>query len=98
ILKTLDNVAATNASVYLLEGSVAQELNDLAAAEVAYRKALKIDPNQPMVKNNLAYTLLLRGGDVKEAKLLAEQAVAEHHSISAYQDTLARIYSKQGNF
>jgi tetratricopeptide (TPR) repeat protein len=50
-----------------------------------------------MARNNLAYTLLRRGGDLQEAKSLAERAVAELPNSSAYQDTLARIYARMGN-
>ncbi|HSV13171.1 MAG TPA: tetratricopeptide repeat protein, partial [Tepidisphaeraceae bacterium] len=48
-------------------------------------------------RNNLAYTVLRRGGDLKEAKALAERAVADAPSNSAYQDTLARIYARLGD-
>ncbi len=83
--------------VYLLLGSVDQSLNDLPGAEAAYRKALEMDPGQSMARNNLAYAILLHGGDLNEARQLAEKAVADVPGNSAYQDTLARIYAKTGN-
>jgi tetratricopeptide (TPR) repeat protein len=97
LLKPLVDTGDPTANICFLYGSVAQQLNDLPAAEAAYRKALQIDQNQSMARNNLAYTLLRRGGDLQEAKSLAERAVADVPSSSAYQDTLARIYARMGN-
>jgi predicted Zn-dependent protease len=99
LLKPLADGPAAIAGAQLLYGSVAQLLNDLPTAESAYRAALpKADASDlPMLRNNLAYTILLRDGDLTEARKLAESAIADAPANSAYQDTLARIYARQGD-
>lgn len=98
LLQPLANDAANPSVAVLLSfGSLAQELNDLPTAEAAYRKALLLDPRQPSAKNNLAYAILLRKGDLKEAATLAQEAVTAAPGNSSFQDTLARVHARSGN-
>jgi tetratricopeptide (TPR) repeat protein len=99
LLKPLIDGPAAIPTAQLLYGSIAQLLGDLPGAESAYRAAMKTAgaADLPMLRNNLAYTILLRDGDLGEARQLAESAVAAAPTRSAYQDTLARIYARLGD-
>jgi tetratricopeptide (TPR) repeat protein len=99
LLKPLIDGPTAIPTAQLLYGSIAQLLGDLPSAESAYRAAMKAAgaADLPMLRNNLAYTILLRDGDLGEARQLAESAVAAAPTRSAYQDTLARIYARLGD-
>lgn len=87
-----------SAQVWCMLGSVQQALNDLPAAEIAYRKSLELDPRLSTARNNLADALLIGGGDLNEAKALVEQAVTDSPDNSAFNDTLARIQARTGDW
>jgi tetratricopeptide (TPR) repeat protein len=86
---------------WLIYASSVAGTGDTAAAEQAYRQALKVDPNNAIAENNLADLLRKRGdaASLKEAQALVVQAIANHpddpNSVSFF-DTLARILVKQG--
>lgn len=86
----------TTATVNLLAGSIAENLSDADEAIADYRRALQLDPNQPVAQNNLAYLLLTKGQDLDEARQLAERAVAAAPADPNYYDTLAHVYDKAG--
>jgi Flp pilus assembly protein TadD len=54
----------------LLRGAVADRAGDVKTAEDCYRRGLSPAPDQPDALNNLAYLVLLRGGDLDEAQKL----------------------------
>jgi tetratricopeptide (TPR) repeat protein len=97
-LLPLSQRSNASAQVWSMLGSAQQALNNLPDAQTAYRKALQLDPGLSMARNNLAYALLISGGDLNEAKTLAEQAVADSPRNSAFNDTLARIHAKTGDW
>lgn len=62
------------------------------AAENSYRTALKAAPGHPGARNNLAMTILARGGGLEEAEALAREALAQPGALRPYiLDTLAHI-------
>jgi tetratricopeptide (TPR) repeat protein len=66
-----------------------------AEAKQVYEAALKVDPSNGSVLNNLAYLLVEHGGDVEQAltyALRAKQALPDMGEIT---DTLAWIYLKK---
>jgi predicted Zn-dependent protease len=76
-------------------------VNDAADAEHAYRQILKLDPNQPVVQNNLADLLRTKGdaASLQEAESLARSAIAingDTASSAGIYDTLARVLLKEG--
>ena len=74
--------------------SMDSDAGDYASAEDLYRRALKMNENIPDALNNLAYLVLQRNGDLKEAKTFATRAIALAPNVGAYHDTLARIDEK----
>lgn len=67
-------------------------------AEAYYRRALRHDPENPLLRNNLAWTLLLQGRAPEEAEALAREALAADVRLAPYvQDTLALLAKRRGD-
>jgi tetratricopeptide (TPR) repeat protein len=64
-------------------------------ALTAYRDAMKIDPNNPVVLNNLAYLMTTTGGDLDEALSLATRAKQQLPNFTEVSDTIGWIYIKK---
>lgn len=67
-------LGTNNAGIFLLRGDFYSRQRDYDAALFEYRRALRIEPDNPVTNNNLAYYILLTGGDVNEALKAAELA------------------------
>lgn len=65
------------------------------AAEESYRGVLKLDPNNAVAMNNLAYLLSENGGDLDEALSLAQQARKAQPGLTEISDTLGWILLKK---
>jgi Tfp pilus assembly protein PilF len=66
-------------------------------AERLYHRALKQDPHQPQVLNNLGWLYMVQGIKMKEAEALIRQALLEDPDRKPYYlDTLAELYLKEG--
>jgi tetratricopeptide (TPR) repeat protein len=74
----------------LLEGTGRPEL-----ALPIYEQILKLDPNQPVALNNLAYILAQRGLDPDRALDLAQKAADKAKDSAEIQDTLGWTYLKK---
>ena len=77
----------------LAEKKIAADAND---AIKLYQDALKLDENNSVVLNNLAY-LLTQEGQLDEAAGLAKRAFELNPNSPAVVDTYAQIQVKQGN-
>ena len=64
-------------------------------AERAYRETLALQPDNALVKNNLAYLLAEKGGNLDDALRLAQEASRQQPGNSALADTLAYIYIRK---
>ncbi len=64
-------------------------------ALAAYRDAMKIDPNNPIVLNNLAYLMTSTGGNLDEALTLAQRAKQQLPNYTEVSDTIGCIYIKK---
>ena len=70
-------------------------LGKRAQALTTYRDAMKIDPNNPVVLNNLAYLLTSTGGNLDEALTLAQRAKQQLPNLYEVSDTIGWIYIKK---
>lgn len=61
-----------------------------------YEQLLVLEPGNPLVLNNLAYSLVMEGVDIKRARQLAESAVLKEPDNGVYLDTLGWILYRQG--
>jgi tetratricopeptide (TPR) repeat protein len=81
-----------NASGFAILGTLEEARGDQTKAEDFYKKALQIEPDQPVAANNLAYMMLTRGGNVDVALNLAQVARRAMPNSSNAADTLAWAY------
>jgi len=61
------------------------------SSDFCYERALQIDPRNPFVCNNYAYSLVLRGKDLQRARQLSSTALESEPNNAAYLDTYAWI-------
>lgn len=78
-------------------GVLQDRLGRTQDAIASYRKALKKNPNDPTVANNLAFLLAETGGDLNEALQLATQVNRSTAASPSARDTLAWVEFKQGH-
>jgi Flp pilus assembly protein TadD len=62
----------------------------------ALRESVKLQPDMPVLMNNLAWHLAEVGANLDEAQALAQHAVQIDPSNSAFSDTLGVVYLKAG--
>ncbi len=67
-------------------------------AEVVFRKALELAPDQPQVLNSLGYSVLERGENYEEALAMIERAVAQRPEAGYIIDSLAWGYFLAGRY
>ncbi|HUO87502.1 MAG TPA: tetratricopeptide repeat protein [Thermoanaerobaculia bacterium] len=78
-------------------GNAEAARGDRTAAEVAYRRAVALDPAWPDALNNLAWLLHLDGERLEEAEALAQRAVAAGGPDPYLAlDTLGRVLAARG--
>ena len=76
-LRRATEVAPGSVVAWHALANYANEANDYALALECYRELKSLDPNSPIVNNNLAYFLLASGEDPSEALPLALEAHAQ---------------------
>jgi tetratricopeptide (TPR) repeat protein len=64
-------------------------------ALAGYRDAIKLDPNNAVVLNNLAYLMTETGGNLDEALTLANRAKQQLPNLTEVSDTIGWIYIKK---
>jgi tetratricopeptide (TPR) repeat protein len=81
---------------YFYLGSIRLIRKDLKEASRMFRQALRLRPNEPMIMNNLGYTLLELDENYPEAMTLIQRAVNAAPSNASFQDSLGWAYFKSG--
>lgn len=80
-------------------GNLAFADGRLDAAEKAFRRAVKAAPLNPAALNNLAMTIMARGGRLDAAEAFARRALAEPGALRPYAlETLANIRLRQKRY
>jgi Flp pilus assembly protein TadD len=79
-------------------GTMQESQGDRNGAMATYKKALAIQPEQPIAANNLAYLMVDTGQNLDVALSLAQVARRGMPSSPNTADTLAWIYYQKGNF
>lgn len=97
LLKAKALGAPQNADLLLLEANAYDQLNRPADNLRTLRAAQKLAPTNATLQNNLGYTLLDNGGDLKEAASLIEAAVKQEPNNGSFMDSLGWLRFKQGN-
>jgi tetratricopeptide (TPR) repeat protein len=79
-------------------GELVAAKGDANKAMDYYRKALQIDPTQPVAENNLAYLMVENGQNVDVALSLAQAARRSLSASPSSADTLAWVYYYKGTY
>lgn len=67
-------------------------------AEAYFRRALRHEPESALIRNNLAWALLMQGKGPEEAEELAREALAREPRLAPYvRDTLALLAKRRGD-
>ncbi len=92
------NAHQGDASVWSRLGALNEAGGNKGQAEVDYKKALEIDPRQPLAANNLAYLMLQNGENPDVALSLAQTARQIMPNSPSTADTLAWAYYYKGTY
>ena len=87
-----------DAGVLAILGTLEESRGDTAKAEAYYKKALEIQPQQPIAANNLAFRMLENGENVDVALTLAQTARQAMPNSPDTADTLAWAYYYKGSY
>ncbi len=86
------------AEFYSMIGDVNNKLSNFRASDLAYEKALIINPENSIVLNNYAYYLSLRGEKLEQAADMASRAVEANPENESNLDTYAWVLYKQEKY
>jgi Flp pilus assembly protein TadD len=87
-----------SAGAMAIIGSLEESRGDARKAEDYYKKALAIQPTQPVAANNLAYLMLKNGENADVALTLAQTARRGMPNSPNSADTLAWAYYYKGTY
>jgi tetratricopeptide (TPR) repeat protein len=93
-----DDASSDKLYVYFLRGELYDHEKLYDQAEVEFRKALEIDPNNAAVLNYLGYMLADQGQKLPDALKMIRQAVDLDPQNGAYLDSLGWVYFKTGQY
>lgn len=97
---TIDKILARTGDhppqAYNMQGLIAREQGDVDAAESAFRKVLKSEPDSPQVLNNLAMVLVEQEDALPEAERVATRATELAGNDPNLFDTLAIVRLGRG--
>jgi tetratricopeptide (TPR) repeat protein len=88
----------SNAGALAILGTLEDSRGNGSKAEDYYKKSLAIQPAQPVAANNLAYKMLMNGGNADVALTLAQTARRGMPNSPSTADTLAWAYYYKGTF
>ncbi len=79
-------------------GIVYDQIKMSDSSDYFYQMALNLDSLNPLVNNNYAYSLSIRGKSLNKAKFMSEIALSMEPTNAAYLDTYAWINYLMGNY
>ena len=82
----------------LLRATVYDRDKDYPKAELQYRKALAIDPDNANILNDLSFMLADQNMQLAEALVMSKKAVELEPQNGAYLDTLGWVYYRLGQY
>jgi len=84
--------------LYYSRGIARERTGEWDGAEADFRKALAMDPEQPLVLNYLGYSLVERREQLDEALAMIEQAAASRPQDGFITDSLGWVYYRLGRY
>jgi len=95
-IDSLDEITSENWLAFYFRGICRERLKKWDAAEVDLRKALELNPDQPLVLNYLGYSLVDQGLKLDEALGMIEKAVELRPNDGYIVDSLGWVYYRLG--
>ena len=92
------NLPTNDWSLYYFRGIALERSNQWPKAELDFKKALELQPNQPYVLNYLGYTWVDKGVHLDEAMAMLKRAVDQKPDDGYIVDSLAWAYYRLGNY
>ena len=89
------NAPRPTATAFFGLGTMLAAQNEFASARQHLQRALELDPDSPVILNNLAFVLAESGTDLDTALTYAQRAVARAPHIADFADTLGIVYLKK---
>ncbi|SNS84390.1 Tetratricopeptide repeat-containing protein [Granulicella rosea] len=86
------------AFIYRLRATIADRDKDYAEAEIQYKKAIAIDPNDATALNDFGYMLAERGTRLAEAQQMITHALELDPQNGAFLDSLGWVNFKAGKY
>jgi len=87
-----------NVQTLLSLAAAYDEVHQYDKSEAIYEKLLAIDPERPVILNNYAYHLAVRGVQLDKALNLSRKAIKLEPENGAYLDTVGWIYYQLGDY
>ncbi len=91
-------IDSSNADIWAQLGIVYDRLGISDSSDMAYKKALSLDPYNPLVSNNYAYSMAVRGQNLEKALEMSKIALNAEPNNSAYLDTYGWIQYRLENY
>ena len=94
----IGDLPASDWSLYYFRGIALERSDQWPKAELDFKKALELQPNQPYVLNYLGYTWVDKGVHLDEAMAMLKRAVDQKPDDGYIVDSLAWAYYHLGNY
>jgi len=97
VLTTLSEDHPEDPDIYFSLGMLGGEMDDMEAAETAYRKVMDLDPDNATAYNNLGYLFAQKGQRLDEAEQLVRKALELQPGAGFILDSLGWVYYQKGD-
>lgn len=84
--------------VYSILGDIYHNMKEHKLSDENYRKAIKLEPDNPFSLNNFAYYLSERGESLDEAEQMSRRSLERAPNEATFLDTYGWILYKQGKY
>ena len=97
-ISMIENPARNHWFLFYATGICNERLDNWPRAEMNFRRALELSPNQPLVLNYLGYSLVEKRLNLTEAQTMIETALAGQPNNGAIADSLGWVFYRLGEF
>ncbi|QHQ37022.1 tetratricopeptide repeat protein [Algicella marina] len=97
-INLLEDIAPSHWVVFYSRGISFERSGEWDKAEADFRKALELQPDQPLVLNYLGYSLVELPRDLEEAQAMIEKAVEQRPDDGYITDSLGWVLYRVGKF
>ncbi|MBS1560391.1 MAG: tetratricopeptide repeat protein [Bacteroidetes bacterium] len=91
-------IDSTYLDAWIQLGVVYDALDQMDSSDMAYDRALLLDPDNHLVNNNYAYSLSVRNKDLQRARSMSWRALQQYPANPAYLDTYAWVLYQLGEY